>query len=345
MKKVADEKVCKKQSSRLSEAELAEASFIRKLPVRPKKKEVAQVAHGKVGNTKPLSPPQSKRGKHRGRSRRWTFTINNYAEEKVAQLIELFGDKSQYIIGREIGEEKTPHLQGYVEFKFGKSFSAVKKLMPAAHIEKARGDRKQNWEYCSKDGNYETNIDLRTFKEKMMDMCLLEYKDVVWKPWQKVVLDLKNDPRTINWFWEPDGNVGKSYLVKYLALTRNVIICEGKKGDVFNQVNTALLEEKCPELIVCDIPRTSVEYINYGVLEKLKDGCIYSGKYEGGVCVFPSPLIICFANRAPDRSTMSEDRWNIIRIDEIEMLDPLTSVLPRHRSDSAPLHSASALLD
>lgn len=256
-----------------------------------------------LGNTSSKPPPS--------KSRKWAFTLNNWTPEEEQELIKYFGTVAQYILGREVGEEGTPHLQGYVEFPNARAFNSIKKLMPRAHIEKARGNRKQNFDYCSKDGDYTTNIDFRTFRDKLKDKCLEAYKDVVWKDWQLDVLSLENDSRTINWFWESEGNVGKSYLCKYLALTRDIVICEGKKADIFNQVNTMLEEEKIPEVIVCDIPRSTIDYINYGALEQLKGGMLYSGKYEGGVCVFPPPLVICFANQPPDTSQMSKDRWNV----------------------------------
>ena len=54
--------------------------------------------------------------------------------------------------------------------------------------------------------------------------------------------------------------------------------------------------------------------MNYGVLEKLKDGLLYSGKYEGGVCVLDNLHVICFANEAPLAGVVSSDRWDIKRL-------------------------------
>ena len=38
---------------------------------------------------------------------------------------------------------------------------------------------------------------------------------------------------------------------------------------------------------------------------------MYSGKYEGGMCVFPEPHIISVSNHRPDTSKLSEDRWSV----------------------------------
>lgn len=264
---------------------------------------------GGVGNTR--QPPRPKKVSIRGR--KWCITLNNYTEEEFKNMTQVFSD-CKYIFGKEVGENKTPHIQGYIELKNARTFKSIKKLIPRAHIEKAKGSTKQNFAYCSKDGDFISNIDFRTFKEKVKDRCLERYKGVVWKPWQKEVLELKNDERTINWFWDKKGNIGKTFLVKYLALTKNVILCEGKKNDIFNQVEESMKAEKLPEIVICDIPRTALDYINYGALEQLKNGMLYSGKYEGGQCFFPPPLVICMANEKPKLEALSEDRWNVVEI-------------------------------
>lgn len=251
------------------------------------------------------------------KSRKYCFTLNNYTLNEVEQIIRDFGS-DKYVIGCEIAPEtSTPHLQGYLEFKNPRSFKSVKKLLPRAHIEKARGSTKQNYEYCTKDGEFKTNIDMRTPQDKLKEACMREYENVSWHSWQKQILDILDappDPRKINWFWEESGNVGKSYLCKYLALTRDVIICEGKKADIFNQVKAVIDEGKIPKVVLMDIPRSAAGYVSYGALEALKNGLMYSGKYEGGQCVFPHPHVICFANTIPDIGAMSNDRWVINEI-------------------------------
>lgn len=57
------------------------------------------------------------------------------------------------IVGREKGEQGTPHLQGFCHFKARKRLTALKKIFPRAHWEKARGSDKDNEAYCSKEGD------------------------------------------------------------------------------------------------------------------------------------------------------------------------------------------------
>lgn len=248
------------------------------------------------------------------KSRGWCFTLNNYTDTETHQIIEYCKSK-KYIIGKEVGENGTPHLQGYIYSKNAIRFSTLKKICSRWHLEKAKGSMEDNRKYCSKEGNFETNIPAPKMKRR--DRILLNYENTEWKNWQKDIIDIVNSPiddRTINWFWEETGKVGKSYLNKYLVLKYDAIICSGKKGDVFNQVLEWFKgkdEDEDPRLVVVDCPREDMNYFNYGALESLKNGLIYSGKYEGGVCVFEPPHVICLANTPPDEHTMSKDRWNI----------------------------------
>lgn len=87
------------------------------------------------------------------RSKNYTWTINNPTgedEEAVAKLSE----KTKYlIVGRE-GKEGTPHLQGYCVFKSQRTIKAVSKDLPRAHLEIAKGNSLENYEYCSKEGDF-----------------------------------------------------------------------------------------------------------------------------------------------------------------------------------------------
>lgn len=147
------------------------------------------------------------------------------------------------------------------------------------------------------------------------------YSNITWKPWQQEVVDLCSGPvhnRKIYWYYERTGNVGKSFLAKFLCLQDGTIICSGKAADVFNQVNATIESGQRPTLVIVDCPRTCLDFLSYTAIECLKNGLLYSGKYEGGVCIFPVPTVICFANEAPKREKLSADRWSVSRIQDGE---------------------------
>lgn len=89
--------------------------------------------------------------------RRFVFTINNYTPEDIALVRALHPDTAKYIIfGRETAPTtNTPHLQGFLSLHDKKRTNAVRRLLPRAHIEIARGTNAQCVAYCQKEGNYE----------------------------------------------------------------------------------------------------------------------------------------------------------------------------------------------
>lgn len=90
------------------------------------------------------------------RTRNYVFTVNNYDGEDEDQVYSLAHDESvKYIVvGKEVGESGTPHLQGFICFNQPKSLNQVKRLFPTAHFEEKRGTFQQAADYCKKEGNY-----------------------------------------------------------------------------------------------------------------------------------------------------------------------------------------------
>jgi len=101
-------------------------------------------------------------------ARRWCFTWNNYCKIRYKQVLEKL-NASYYIIGFEKGESGTEHIQGYAEFKTGKRFSTLIRVHSSIHWEICKGTADQNYEYCSKDGNFE-EFGTRTEQGKRNDI-------------------------------------------------------------------------------------------------------------------------------------------------------------------------------
>lgn len=57
------------------------------------------------------------------------------------------------IIGKEVGDQGVPHLQGYVVFK-NQTYQRTLRSRLACWWQPARGEADENFEYCSKDGDY-----------------------------------------------------------------------------------------------------------------------------------------------------------------------------------------------
>lgn len=83
------------------------------------------------------------------RTRRWCFTLNNYDNCDITAVKTK--QCSYIIVGFEVGANGTPHMQGYVEFLNPTTLSAMKKWLPRAHFESAKGTAEENEKYCLKD--------------------------------------------------------------------------------------------------------------------------------------------------------------------------------------------------
>lgn len=115
-------------------------------------------------------------------------------------------------------------------------------------------------------------------------------------------------------------------MARYLALhCDGVVVTAMKKADMLHLLTKTLSGARC---VIFDLTRTTEDgsvSVVYEVLEQLSNGFICSGKYDS-TSLFVQPLhLIVFSNFAPDRSTMSADRWNVHHIanpaPEVEHLD------------------------
>jgi len=86
-------------------------------------------------------------------SKRWCFTLNNYADSDFEAFHEA-ADRAYVIIGKEVGVCGTNHLQGYITFYKMKRLPAVRAISTRAHWEIARGSTDDNIKYCSKGGDF-----------------------------------------------------------------------------------------------------------------------------------------------------------------------------------------------
>lgn len=90
------------------------------------------------------------------RARRWVFTINNYSEEELTFIKEICPDRARYVVvGEELGENGTPHLQGYLELASSHRRQSVLELCGGhCWCEPARGSAEQATTYSKKDGKW-----------------------------------------------------------------------------------------------------------------------------------------------------------------------------------------------
>lgn len=98
----------------------------------------------------------------RGQSRYWTFTANNFSVRPDEAAFRKHFAHLQYVVFQhEVGEEGTPHLQGYLQLAKKARWSAVankleKMCGKRVRVVQANGSDKDNEAYCTKD---ETRVD------------------------------------------------------------------------------------------------------------------------------------------------------------------------------------------
>lgn len=86
----------------------------------------------------------------------FVVTVNNYTP---ADVLLAQGAVGQYgityiVIGREVGESGTPHLQCYFQSS-QRDFKRFAKVFPKGHMERAKGSDEQNFAYCTKEGDWQ----------------------------------------------------------------------------------------------------------------------------------------------------------------------------------------------
>lgn len=148
--------------------------------------------------------------------------------------------------------------------------------------------------------------------------AIIRYEPLIINDWQHRLIDMIKEPashRIIHWLWSERGGIGKSDVANYMASKYDAVLLEvGKNMDMaYIWVNSPV-----KKVAIFDIPRTIDEkYVEhlYSIAESLKNGRIMSCKYESKTVFFAPPHVIFFANREPDMTKWSTDRYNVIKLD------------------------------
>lgn len=301
------------------------------------------------------------------RATRVCWTLNNYTEEHIAAVKLLSMDCKYIVFGKEVGDEGTPHLQGFLILKKQKRMSAITQWFTSAvgkawHSEIARGTNDEAANYCKKDGDYwetgdypkgrGTRTDVKQFLEAVRegqddDILASEWPDQ-WvkyhkaadrlrgvikakkrklelaqdyeaaelRQWQQVTIRKleAQDDRKVTWVYDPEGNMGKSWLANYLLQRGDCYLVEGgKRADVAHAYNHE-------QYVVFDYTRSQEDQVNYSLIESFKNGRIFSSKYESHMKLFKPAKVLCLSNFDPDREKLSKDRWQVLEFPPQSMM-------------------------
>lgn len=120
------------------------------------------------------------------------------------------------------------------------------------------------------------------------------------------VIEHCNSPRDIIWLIDPVGNNGKTFLSYYLR-----DMCQAMRVPNVNS-NDFAFAYRYQKIVVFDYTRESKDHINYALLDDLKNGSIWSPKYQSAVKTWKYNVkVVCFSNFSPKiRGPIARMYWN-----------------------------------
>lgn len=278
-------------------------------------------------------------------NRSWCFTLNNYTPAEVTSIQSA---ECKYIIfGREVGEEGTPHLQGFVQFKDGKTMSAVKTTLGTdrLHLEVCGGNPQQNITYCSKQGDVfekgvrpaqgkrsdlkraldDINDGMRSRKKLRAEHPLVMAKypnfieqilvDTAPAP-QKPEIELHDWQKTLMETLKDEPDSRKVYfIIDETGGGGKSTFCDYVEAELENvQVMKPgkypdMAYELCDEttILLIDCPRATYEY-PIRFAEDVKDGRVTSSKYFSHQKRMKPCHVVFFMNEDLPYMQLSEDR-------------------------------------
>ena len=246
-------------------------------------------------------------------------------ESVLNKLVDLFSPIcNKYIFAEEYGKSgKTRHIEGgFILLSDRTRRSALLNKFKFSDCQKSTGTiktRDYKWKqilkYCSKESNnIRSNCKIpRPLQLIPIDILRKEQKEIV-EQFLKPCPPIWEARGLIYWFWERRGGWGKSVVSLWMIDHLNAFVVSGANKDILFGFKQQVDEGNTPDIIVFDIPRCNDNHVSYQAIESIKNGFMYSPKYEGGMCRFNPPHVICFSNEAPDTDAMSLDRWRIIEL-------------------------------
>ena len=280
------------------------------------------------------------------RARAVCITLNNPTEVEHEALFNALRDtdvRNEHGvrfagIGNEVGDNGTPHLQGFICFFNPKTFNGIKRIpgLLRSHIEVMQGTVDQSITYCSKDGDYhEFGEKPEQGKRSDLDAVVTMVKEgkrlievsaeapiefVKFHKGIERLIALQCKPRDfkteVHWYYGPTGT-GKSKLAFELALTASSYYVKdplNKWWDGYEQ----------QEVVIIDDYRR--DFSTFAHLLRLFDRYPMTVEYKGATTQFRSMKIIVTTPKAPAETwegRTDEDHAQLLRrIDKVTYFPP-----------------------
>lgn len=238
----------------------------------------------------------------------WNYDAYNiiFSPSRISQELKVYCKKFTFQL--ESGKEGSyRHFQGEMSLITKQNLKTLKNLFG----DKIHWERTRDY-FAAK--NYASKADTRVrgpWDEKSKFIKTIKHL----REWQKdCYLDITNtlNDRIIWWFWDPKGNTGKTQFCKWMAIEHDATVLG---NGAFKDIAASLPDD--PQIVLMNLTRDLETHINYSALEAIKDGLVFSAKYESHMKLFNSPVVCVFANFEPRLNAMSLDRWRVIKINNI----------------------------
>lgn len=120
------------------------------------------------------------------------------------------------------------------------------------------------------------------------------------------------DDRTVSFYVDTEGGKGKTWFCQYMMSQHPndvQVLSIGKRDDMAHSLDPT------KSIFLFNVPRGGMEFLQYTILEQIKDRFVFSPKYNSNTKVFDRPTaVVVFCNEEPDYNKMSGDRYNVINI-------------------------------
>lgn len=294
-------------------------------------------------------------------STRWVFTLNNYTDDEFRHICDFHGTSSltrYLIVGKEVGQHGTPHLQGFVIFHRNCRLAAVRNhLSQRAHFERALGTSAQASQYCKKEHDFFEFGELPSNSGKRNDIedfiqwgqdfirttgraptspeiaverpreylrypratklfanqapppTLREGEPLAWQQELEALLEVEADDRVIRFYVDEEGGKGKTWFQQYFFTKypeKVQILGIGRREDLTYAIDVS------KSIFFFNVPRDGMQFLQYTVLEQLKDRMVFSTKYQSVMKILSGMVhVVVFCNEMPNMTKMSADRFDI----------------------------------
>lgn len=253
-------------------------------------------------------------------SRHWCFTLNNPLEPYI---LPSWSGIVYRIYQLEKGASGTIHLQGFVSFVKRHTFGPVKRLLPTAHWEIAKGNPAQNKAYCSKEetrlagpweegelpGGQGARNDLETAAKLAKQNKWNDIDPSVYVKFHRglhayALLNLpqRSEKPTVIWLYGGTGT-GKSKTARDIGGDDQYWKPHGKWWCGYHQQPTVVIDELRPE------------EISFYHLLRVLDRYPLSVEPKGGNVQLNSPLIIITAPYEPRRLYYEVNSEDILQLE------------------------------